>query len=92
MRYLEWTWDPDPTDTWIQTEYAFLLRDADGSVQVVHEAHRTGLFSRDRWLQLLVDAGFQPEAVTEQTAEDRAPREFFVGRRPSVAGTSPAAR
>ena len=30
MRYLEWTWDPDPTDTWIQTEYPFPLRDADG--------------------------------------------------------------
>ena len=44
VRYLEWTWDPDPADTWMLTEYAFLLRDGDGSVRVVHETHRLGLF------------------------------------------------
>jgi SAM-dependent methyltransferase len=81
-RYLSWAWDPDPADTWTLTEYAFLLRDADGSVRVVHETHRTGLFGRDVWLQLLADAGFDPEAITEQTTEDRTPRELFIGRRP----------
>jgi SAM-dependent methyltransferase len=82
VRYLEWEWDPDPADTWTQTEYAFLLRDADGSVRVVHETHRTGLFSRDVWLRLLADAGFDPHAVTEQNTGDRTPRELFVGHRP----------
>jgi trans-aconitate methyltransferase len=83
VRFLDWVWDPDPDDTWVLTEYAFLLRDADGSVRVVHETHRTGLFSRDVWLRLLAGAGFEPEAVTEETSEDRAPRELFVGHRPS---------
>jgi trans-aconitate methyltransferase len=46
VRYLEWDWDPDPDDTWRMTEYAFLLRESDGSIQVVHETHRTGLSSR----------------------------------------------
>ena len=82
MRYLEWAWDPDPADTWTLTEYAFLLREADGSVHVVHETHRLGLFSRDVWLRILAEAGFEPDAVTEQTTEDRTPRELFVGRRP----------
>jgi trans-aconitate methyltransferase len=82
VRYLDWTWDPDPADTWIQTDYAFLLREADGSVRAVHETHRTGLFSREVWLRLLTDAGFDPEAVTEQTTEDRTPREVFIGHRP----------
>jgi SAM-dependent methyltransferase len=36
VRYLEWTRDPDPTDSWVQTEYSFLLRDDDGSVRAVH--------------------------------------------------------
>ncbi len=81
-RYLEWTWDPDPADTWILTKYAFLLREADGSVGVVHDTHRTGLFSRDTWLRLLAGAGFEPGAVTEQTDEPRMPRELFTGRRP----------
>ncbi len=82
VRYLEWAWDPDPADTWTLTEYAFLLREADGSVHVVHETHRLGLFSRDVWLRILANAGFDPNAVTEQTTEDRTPRELFVGRRP----------
>jgi len=82
VRYLEWSWDPDPGDSWTVTQYAFLLRESDGSVRVVHEAHRTGLFSRDVWLRLLTDAGFEPTAVTEPTDEDRTPRELFVGRRP----------
>lgn len=82
VRYLEWVWDPDPTDTWIVTEYAFLLRNADGSVRVVHETHRTGLFGRDVWLRLLADVGFESNAIPEQTTEDRTPRELFVGHRP----------
>jgi hypothetical protein len=82
VRYLEWTWDPDPADTWALTEYAFLLRDADGAVRVVHETHRTGLFGRDLWLRLLGDVGVEPHAVTEETTDDRAPRELFVGHRP----------
>ncbi len=82
VRYLEWSWDPDPDDTWTSTEYAFLLRDVDGTVEVVHETHRLGLFWRDDWLRLLADAGFDPEVVTEVTSEDRAPRLLFVGHRP----------
>ncbi len=81
VRYLEWSWDPDPYDTWTQTEYAFLLREADGSVRAVHDTHRLGLFPRDTWLRLLVSVGFQPETVQERTTEDRPPRTFFVGRR-----------
>ncbi|OLB80116.1 MAG: hypothetical protein AUI14_07820 [Actinobacteria bacterium 13_2_20CM_2_71_6] len=81
-RYLDWTWDPDPTDTWILTAYAFLLRDPDGALRSVHEIHRTGLFGRDVWLRLLAEAGFVPEAVAEETAEDRTPRDLFVGHRP----------
>jgi SAM-dependent methyltransferase len=81
VRYLEWSWDPDPSDTWTLTEYAFLLRDADGSVRVVHETHRLGLFGREVWLRLLAEAGFDADASTEETTEDRTPRDFFVGRR-----------
>ena len=81
VRYLEWDWDPDPDDTWRATEYAFLLREVDGSIEVVHETHLTGLFGRDVWLRLLADAGFDPEVVLEETTETRLPREVFVGRR-----------
>ena len=87
-RYLEWTWDPDPGDTWFRTEYAFLLREADGSVRVVHDTHRLGLFGREVWLRLLAEAGFDAAGIAEETAEPRTPRQLFLGRRAPEAGTS----
>jgi SAM-dependent methyltransferase len=56
--FREWAWDPDPADEWIQVEYEFTLRAADGTAQVVREAHRLGAFRRDTWLRLLAGAGF----------------------------------
>lgn len=53
LRYLEWTWDPDPTDTTYIVDYAYLLHESDGSVRVVHDRHTEGLFSRGDWLRLL---------------------------------------
>ena len=82
VRYLEWVWDPDPHDTWTLTEYALMLREPDGSVNVVHDRHRHGLFARADWLRLLRDAGFKAILVPEVTSEERVPREFFVGHRP----------
>jgi SAM-dependent methyltransferase len=81
-RYLSWSWDPDPADTWTLTEYAFLLRDASGAVRSTHETHRTGLFGRDVWLRLLRETGFVASQVTEETDDDRTPREIFLGARP----------
>ena len=83
VRFLDWSWDPDPTDTSIATEYAFLLRSADGAIEVVHETHHLGLFGRAVWLRLLVAAGFEPEEVTEETTEDRPPRQLFLAHRPA---------
>jgi SAM-dependent methyltransferase len=81
-RYLGWTWDPDPADSWVQTVYAFLLREAGQPVRVVHETHRLGVFSRYSWLRLLAEAGFEASSLVEQmTPGDAAPREIFVGRR-----------
>jgi SAM-dependent methyltransferase len=82
-RYLEWTCDPDPSDTWGQAEYAFLLRDADKSVRVVHDTHRWGVFARHVWLRLLGEVGFVPDTLIEDTTEVRPRRELFVGRRRS---------
>jgi SAM-dependent methyltransferase len=80
-RYLEWSTDPDPADTWTVTEYAFLLRERDGSVRPVHETHRLGLFPHATWLRLLTGAGFEARSITEETTEDHHPRDFFLGHR-----------
>ncbi|MDE2905149.1 MAG: class I SAM-dependent methyltransferase, partial [Acidobacteriota bacterium] len=53
LRYLEWVWDPDPKDTEYLVDFAFLLRERDGSVRAVQDRHVEGLFARGRWLDLL---------------------------------------
>jgi SAM-dependent methyltransferase len=86
--FREWTYDPDPADDWIRVEYEFTLRDTDGTVQVVREAHRLGAFRRATWLRLLADAGFEPEArfagenQTGNGAGEGMPAHLFIGRRP----------
>jgi len=80
MRYLEWTWDPDPTDTTYVVDYAYLLREQDGSVRVEHDRHIEGLFARADWLRLLAQVGFRPELVHWQESAARV-YEVFVGRK-----------
>jgi trans-aconitate methyltransferase len=63
MRYLEWSWDPDPADTTVTTDYTYTLRDPDGSIRVIHDRHTEGLFPRNTWLQLLRAAAFEPRVV-----------------------------
>jgi SAM-dependent methyltransferase len=84
LRYLEWTWDPDPTDTTYTVDYAYLLRERDGSVRVEHDRHVEGLFARADWLRLLDEAGFRARVVPiEQSEPDLCTPEVFVGRRPA---------
>ena len=76
LRYMEWSWDPDPDDTEYITTYAFVVRHADGRVEVEGDVHHNGVFPRATWLELLADAGF---AVTSRV--DRWNRHVFTGRR-----------
>lgn len=83
LRYLEWTWDPDPTDTTYVVDYAYLLRDGDGSVRAEHDRHIEGLFSRDQWLQWLTEAGFRARMVPFDHSEiESGSYEVFVGVKP----------
>lgn len=74
--------DLDPTDTWAVTHYSFLIRERDGEVSTVTEAHRFGLFDRATWLRLLEAQGFVAEALMERTDEDRPARQLFRCQRP----------
>lgn len=83
LRYLEWTWDPDPADTTYTVDYVFVLREADGSVRVVHDRHVEGLFSRADWLRLLAEAGFEATSVPFDHSElEPGTYEVFVARKP----------
>jgi SAM-dependent methyltransferase len=69
LRYLEWTWDPDPSDTSYLVDFAYLLRHEDGSVTAERDRHQFGLFSRAHWLRLLAEAGFVPEVRSASLGE-----------------------
>ncbi len=81
--FTERTSDPDRADDWILAEYEFTLREAQGAVRVVREAHRLGAFRRATWLRLLAGAGFAASVRPGVTAGNEAgsARLVFVGRR-----------
>jgi len=74
-RYLEWQYDPDPDDSTYTVDYAFLLRDTDGSARAIYDRHICGLFTRATWLELLEGSGFK--ASTRDDPFGRG--ELFVG-------------
>ena len=74
LRYLEWTWDPDPADDTYVVDYAFLLREPDGTTTVAHDRHIEGLFARQQWLGWFADAG-----LSVRSESDPWGREVFIG-------------
>lgn len=79
LRYIEWTWDPDPDDSTYVADYAFLLRDADGTVDVIHDRHVEGLFSRETWMTVLRETGFEPRMIPFTHTDLPRPSEVFAG-------------
>lgn len=80
LRYLEWTWDPDPADSQYVVQFAFLLRSADGAVRIEHEQHRFGLFAQREWIEFLTQAGFTARIEPGGDGDDGCSR-CFVGVR-----------
>jgi SAM-dependent methyltransferase len=81
-RYLEWTLPPEPGETTHTVHYAFMLRDVDGSVRVVHDVHHEGLFPRATWLSLFQEVGLDVELVP-RTIEG-VEYDTFVALRPAT--------
>lgn len=77
LRFLQWVFDPDPTDTTYLVDFAILLRNQEGEAHMVHDRHLQGLFPRARWLHLLREVGFRAVVV-----KDDEVRDLFLGRRP----------
>lgn len=83
LRYLEWRWVPDSRTDMYVTDMAYLLRDVNGAVEVVHDRHLMGLFPRALWLELISSAGFEPLVVPfEHSSYSNTGHEVFLGLRP----------
>ena len=78
-RYLEWTLPPEPGDSTYTVHYVFLLRDVDGTVRVVHDVHREGVFPRATWLTLFREVGLDAE-LAARTIEGREYDSFVAVR------------
>lgn len=74
LRYLEWSYDPDPSDDTFESVYSVVVRGPDGVHSAV-DVHRFGLFSRASWLEWIREAGFEPS-----TRLDSFNRDVLVGR------------
>ena len=74
LRYMEWTFDPDPSDTTYTNDFVYMLREGNGPVRVEHDTHVNGIFSRNEWLNCFREVGFNARLV-----EDPYDREVFTG-------------
>ncbi len=82
LRYLEWTWRPDLNASTYVTDFAYLLRDADGETRVEYDRHVLGLFSIWQWLQWMREAGFDATVVPFDHSEvEPGSLSIFVGVR-----------
>jgi SAM-dependent methyltransferase len=83
LRYLEWTWDPDPADSTHLVDFACLLREDGKPMRCEYERHVYGLFGRDDWLRLLTQVGFRASVRSpESDGEAVGVGEVFVAIRP----------
>jgi hypothetical protein len=87
VRYLEWTWDSDPTDATFETDFVLILGEDGQPPRTLHDHHVEGLFSRTEWLEWLGQAGFRP-TVHPLVHSDVEPGsvEYFVAVRPEARG------
>jgi SAM-dependent methyltransferase len=80
LRYLSWTHPIEPGATTFDVDYAILVREADGSIEVRHDRHTEGLFPRSVWRDAFVRAGFEQPTVRI----DPWSREVHVARNPGL--------
>lgn len=69
LRYLEWDWDPDPKDNTYISLMVYVMREGDESVRCVEDCHICGLFSTEKWLQIIEAVGFKPRIVPFEHSE-----------------------
>jgi SAM-dependent methyltransferase len=85
MRFLEWSWDPDPSDTTCLVEFAYLLHEDGQPPRCEYERQNFGLFGRADWLRLFAEVGFQATARPHEPEMDEEDiGEIFVAMRPEA--------
>jgi ubiquinone/menaquinone biosynthesis C-methylase UbiE len=83
LRYLEWTWDPDTTDTTYVSYMVYMLRERAEEVRCILDRHLCGLFSHGDWLRMIAQAGFQAQSLPFEHSEiEPGSAHVFLGLKP----------
>lgn len=77
MRYLIWCQERLPGADAFHEDFLMLLRNADGSVEAVHDRHTFGVFARTTWMEAFQRAGFAPPTVRS----DPWRQDVFIARK-----------
>lgn len=83
LRYLQWSWDPDPADEQYVFLMVYVLKTGAERVRTIEDIHHCGLFSQADWARLMTEVGFQVKVLPFEHSElegDLAP--VFLGVRP----------
>ena len=83
LRYLEWSIDPDPSDTSYEVDFAVVLREPDQEPRVVLDHHVEGLFPEHTWRYLLDQVGFETTVHAGIPDDENYSQHVFVARRPA---------
>ena len=83
LRYLEWTWDPDPLDSRYESLMVYALREGNEDPRIVKDMHHAGLFKTAEWLGILSETGFEPLCIPFLHSEiEPGSCDLFIGKKP----------
>jgi SAM-dependent methyltransferase len=63
LRYLDWIYDPDPTDSIYTSSMVYMVRNESHPMIIESDQHVCGLFNQEIWLRLFQAAGLKPEII-----------------------------
>jgi SAM-dependent methyltransferase len=78
LTFIEYHYDPDPHDTTIEVVMLYLIRE-NGFLRIEQDLHILGLFSLQKWLELMTKAGFTVEKQPYPVHDDGREAYLLVG-------------
>ena len=75
---VQYIYDKDSSDTTIESIFFYILKDPSG-LKIEQDLHVTGLFGLDKWIELMIEAGFVPEKWVYPTSKNETQSYLLVG-------------
>jgi SAM-dependent methyltransferase len=84
LRYLEWSFDPDPSDEQFISYMSYVAREGGVVTDLGDDIHVLGLFAESVWMDMIRSGGFEPLRLPYDHSEF-APGEhsMFMGLKPA---------